>query len=256
MKNFYLNFYNRIPYNQAHHLYCERVFGRDLGQHGFTDIKQLELLLQIIKLSKGQTALDVGCGEGFITEYLSDLCAANFTGLDYIPEAIRLANNRTKEKSERLRFIVGDINQLELSNSSYDLILFIDSIYFSTNYSHTLAVCKKALKPEGKIASFFSFGREPWVPVNEFPKDMLSPDRTPLAIALSENQLPYQTWNLTSEDLALAKKSGAALAELKGSFEKEDAIFIYKNRKAEADGIIQAIGEGLHVRYLYLAQIQ
>ena len=256
MKTFYINFYNRIPQSQAHHLYCERVFGRDLGQHGFTTIKQLDLLQQVIQPTEGKTGLDVGCGEGRITEFLSDHSNMHFTGLDDIPGAIRAAKTRTKTKRQRLRFIVGDINQLELIKSDFDLILFIDSIYFSQDYAHTFAICKMLLKHKGKIAIFCSYGREPWVPLDEFSKDSLAPNRTPLATALNNNDFTFQTWDLTNEDVVLARKSKAVLGELKGLFEKEDTLFIYENRSAEAEGIIQAIEEGLHVRYLYLAKMQ
>ena len=114
MQDFYTSFYSAVPHSPAHHTFCERVFGRDLCQHGFADVEQLDLLLQVTGLSAGQRALDLGCGNGMISEYLSDRSGAHITGLDFIPIAISQAVERTRRKSDRLEFMVGDINQLEL----------------------------------------------------------------------------------------------------------------------------------------------
>lgn len=252
MKDFYNAFYEAIEHSEAHHLFCERVYGKDLGQHGFADMEQLELLLQVTQLRPGQHALDLGCGDGRIAEYLSDRSGAHFTGLDYIPGAIEQARQRTAAKAERLGFIVGDINHLDLPPETFDLILSVDTIYFSEDTSATLAALRKALKPGGLMAIFYSYGREPWVPAEQFPKERLPADQTPLAAALRANGLSFQTWNLTAQDYAQALRRRVALGEFKPLFEAENALFIYENRLGESNGIRQAIEEGLHARYLYL----
>lgn len=62
---------------------CERVFGRDLGQHGYMNQAQLDLLLQVLQLDASHHGLDLGCGNGLIAEYVSDRTGAHITGLDY-----------------------------------------------------------------------------------------------------------------------------------------------------------------------------
>ena len=254
MKDFYNAFYRAIEHSQAHHLFCERVYGKDLGQHGFADMEQIELLLQVTRLRPGQSTLDLGCGDGRMAEYLSDRSGARFTGLDYIPQAIELARQRTAAKAEHLDFAVSDINHLDLPPATFDLILSVDTLYFSEDYAATLAALKTALKPDGQIAIFFSYGREPWVPMDQFPKERLPADQTPLAAALNANGLSFQAWNLTSQDYAQALRRRAALDELKPLFEAENNLFIYENRMGDSQGIRQAIEDGLHARYLYLAQ--
>jgi cyclopropane fatty-acyl-phospholipid synthase-like methyltransferase len=255
VKDFYNAFYAAVEQSQAHHTFCESVFGKDLCQHGFTNLEQLELLLQVIQLGSAQRVLDLGCGNGMIAEYLSDCRGAHITGLDYIPQAISQAQQRTAAKSDRLAFIVGDINQLELSRSAFDVILSIDTIYFSKDYTATLRELKAALRPSGQMAIFFSHGREPWVPRDEFPKETLPPDKTPLAEALRTNDLTFRTWDLTRQDYQLAKLRKEVLTELKPQFEAEGTLFIYENRLGDAEGVCQAIEEGLHARYLYHVQL-
>ncbi len=254
MKDFYDAFYRALEHSRAYHVFCERVYGKDLGQHGFADVEQLELLLQVTQLRLGQSVLDLGCGDGRIAEYLADRSAAHVSGLDFIPLAVQQAQQRTTAKAERLNFQVGDINHLALPPAAFNLILSIDTIYFSEDYTATLAALKASLKPGGQVAIFYSYGREPWVPVEQFPKDRLPADKTPLAEALWSNGLAFQNWNLTAQDHALALRRKVVLEELKPVFEAEQTMFLYENRLGDSEGIRQAIEDGLHARYLYLAK--
>jgi cyclopropane fatty-acyl-phospholipid synthase-like methyltransferase len=254
VKDFYDAYYSAVEHSQAYHTFCIRVFGKDLCQHGFANLQQLELLLEVIKLNTEQIVLDLGCGNGMITEYISDCTGAHLTGLDYIPRAISQVQRRTSAKSDRLAFVIGDINKLNYPKNTFDVILSIDSMYFSKDLSATLQELKALLKPNGKMAIFFSHGREPWVPKDKFLKDTLPPDKTPLAIALESNGLLYQTWDLTPQDYELAQRRKEVLAELKLQFENEGTQFLYEDRMGDAEGISQAIEEGLHARYLYYVQ--
>lgn len=251
MEDFYEAYFAAADTSQAHHTFCERVFGHDLCQHGFADKAQLELLLQILQLQPTQRILEVGCGNGMITEYLSDYTGAHFTGLDNSALAVHQAQKRTAAKSERLTFLVGDINQLDLPHEAFDVILAIDSVYFSLDYTATIRVFKSTLRPHGQMAILYSYGREPWVAKEAFPKAHLAPDKTPLAVALTANGLTFRTWDLTQQDYELAQRRKEVLLELRPQFEAEGNLFIYQNRYGDAIGISQAIEDGLHARYLY-----
>jgi cyclopropane fatty-acyl-phospholipid synthase-like methyltransferase len=255
MKDFYTAFYIATEHSQAHHIFCERLYGKNLCQHGFADMDQLQLLLEVTRLGPDQRALDLGCGNGMISEYLSDRTGAHITGLDYIPKAVRQARQRTYAKSARLDFMVGDINQLELTEHAFDVIFSIDSIYFSQDYAGTIKHLKAALKPGGQMAFLYSYGREPWVPEDEFPKEKLSPDKTPLAEALAANDLTFHTRDLTKQDYALARRRKEVLTELRPQFEAEGILSIYENRMGDAEGVVQAVEAGLHARYLYHVQL-
>ncbi len=255
MRDFYEKYYAVVSQSQAHRAFCERVFGRDLCQHGFADLEQLDLLMQVTHLGPAHRVLDLGCGNGMIAEYLSDCTGAHVTGLDYIPQAVQQAQERSAAKSDRLAFVTGDINRLDLAPAAFDVILSIDTMYFSEDYAATIRALKAALSPAGQMAILFSHGREPWIPIDEFPKETLPPDKTPLAAALLANDLPFHTWDLTSRDYALALRRKEVLLDLKPQFEAEGILFIYENRMGDAEGIRQAIEDGLHGRYLYHVQL-
>lgn len=256
MRDFYEGFYTSVAHSSAHAEFCERVFGRNLCQHGFADMIQLQKLLEVTHLGPGNRVLDLGCGNGMIAEYIADFSGAHVTGLDYIPEAIRQARERTAAKADRLDFILGDINALDLPARAFDTVLSIDSLYFSDDYARTIRQLLAALRPGGQLAIFYAHGREPWVPVDQFPAETLPPDRTPLAQALAANGLCFRTWEFTEDEYRLAQRRKEVLAALRLRFEVESILFIYENRMGDAVGISQAIEAGLHRRYLYHVQLE
>ena len=255
MQGFYEDFYALAPHSGAHAEFCERVFGHNLCQHGFADIDQLNKLIEVLQLRPYQRVLDVGCGAGMIAEYIADCTGVYVTGLDYIPQAVYAARERTRQKADRLAFIVGDINALDLPDHLYDIIISIDSLYFSNDYSKTISQLAQALRPGGQMGILYAHGREPWVPKEQFHAETIAPDCTPLADALIDNGLSYRTWNLTDEEYRLAQRRKEVLNELRPRFEAEGIMFIYDNRMGDAQGISRAIEEGLHARYLYHVQV-
>ncbi len=253
MREFYEQFYARVPDSPVHALFCERAFGLDLGQHGFADLVQLDAVVQAAELGPGKHALDLGCGDGRIAEYLSDQTGAHVTGLDYVPQAIRLARQRTTAQAGRLSFLVGDLNALDLPAGAFDAILSIDTIYFSQDYARTLGQMAAALRPGGRIVFLYSYGWEPGAPPEAFDVATLAPERTPLGEALRANGLDFYTQDWTATDCRLAHSRRQILEELEPQFRAEGLDFVYENRMGEARGIARGCDLGLHRRYLVCA---
>ena len=66
MFDFYTCFYQAVASSAANAEYCERVYGRNLCQHGFADLAHLDHLIQVSGISAGTRVLDLGCGNGMI----------------------------------------------------------------------------------------------------------------------------------------------------------------------------------------------
>jgi SAM-dependent methyltransferase len=256
MREFYERFYAQVPSSPVHALFCERAFGLDLGQHGFADLAQLDALVEAVDACASQQVLDLGCGDGRISEYLSDRTGAYLTGLDYIPEAIRLARERTADKADRLAFLVGDLNALDLPAHHFDVVLSIDTIYFSQDYTRTMGQLAAALRPGGQMAFLYSYGWEPPAPPEAFDAATLAPEQTPLAEALRANGLGFYARDWTAADCRLARSRRQILEELEPRFRAEGLGFVYENRMAEARGIARGCDLGLHRRYLVCAEAE
>jgi SAM-dependent methyltransferase len=252
--DFYSRYYAAVRQSRIHSEFCRHVFGIDLSQHGFADTKQLELAMRTSRLDSGSNALDVGCGTGMITEYLSDCTRARFTGLDNSVLAIEQAMDRTGPKSDRLRFLVQDINDLRLPSRSFHLVLLVDSIYFSGDYDATISRLRDSLAPGGIVIAFYSVGPAllgTW----DFPGHMVEAETTPLAEALRRNGLVALHHDLTTLDYELAEKRKAFLEAHEREFRDEKMGFIYENRLGDSTDIMKAIDHGRHRRYMYHARV-
>jgi len=212
----YKDFYIAIEHSQAFSECCRLVFGKDLGQHDFSDINQIHRMLEIVKLDETSHVLDIGCGNGKMAEYISDLTQAWVTGVDYIAEAIDQALKRTEGKRERLDFKVGNIGTLDFKDASFDVLLSIDSIYFDDPKT-ILASWKRLLKPTGEMVMFY-----------------LSLDGSDLSIPLKENGLPYDAYDISKQNWEHQQLKYRVISGMRKAFADEGNTFIWENLMEES----------------------
>jgi ubiquinone/menaquinone biosynthesis C-methylase UbiE len=252
--DFYARFYDALPRSRAYSEFCRQLYGMDLGQQGFCDLAQIDALLDAVQLQPGDGALDLGCGDGRIAEYVSDRTGARVTGLDLIPAAISRALERTEGKRDRLRFVAGSISALDrlFEHSSFDVLIAIDSLYF-TDLNDTIRQMKRLLAPGGRIGIFYALGADPWHPAETFAKETLQPDSGPLAAALRASGLQYRWWDFTEDDYEHARRKKAIIEALRPTYATEGDRFLVECRLGEADGVMTACEAGVHARHLFLA---
>lgn len=246
----YTDYYAATQGSRAYATFCERVFGRNFAQHGFSDMMQIARMIEVTALGPQSRVLELGCGSGAMAEYISDTTGAHVTGIDFIPEAIKQARERAVAKPNRLCFEVMDIAALDFPPASFDTILSIDTLYF-THLDTTLRQLKTLLVPGGQMAIFYGLGADPRVPIEFFPTEFLPPDRTPLGVALQRACLAFQTWDFSEADYQHALLKRQVLEELRPAFEAEDNMFLFDSRWGDSNGMIAAYEAGAHARYLY-----
>jgi len=81
------------------------------------------VLLKLLPATENMQVLDLGCGIGTLSEFISDRTGAHVTGIDFAPLAIERAQTRTAAKSSRLSFRVADMDALEDIAQKFDGIL-------------------------------------------------------------------------------------------------------------------------------------
>jgi ubiquinone/menaquinone biosynthesis C-methylase UbiE len=251
MADFYTRFYTAVATSAANAAYAERVYGRNLCQQGFADLAHIDHLITAASLRPGQRALDIGCGNGMIAEYIANQSGAHVTGIDFAAVAIDQARARCAHRRD-LAFFNMDIARLDLPAASFDAILSIDTLYF-TELKPTLQALARLLKPGGCLAAYYMEGLEPWVPLETYPKEKTLPHNTPLAVALTELGLAYTYEDFTQAAYAHVQRRLPVLAELKPQFEAEGNQFLYDSHAGEANGISKAYEVGALGRYLYLS---
>lgn len=254
MWDFYQDYYCATATSRAYAELCERAYGRNFGQHGFADMAQLDFLIAVAGLTPEYRVLELGCGNGATAAYIAAQTGAHVTGVDYSPEAIRLATARAAAMPDRLTFQVADMNDLPFPAHSFDAVISIDTLYFATDGLNKLVEhLGRLLVPGGRFLIFHSHAADPMTPIAVFPRETLPPDKTPVAEALRAQGFTFRTWDFTAADHRHAQLMEDTLTELRAAFEQEGTLFLYENRMGEARGIQAAHEAGAAARYLYLA---
>lgn len=244
---YYQKFYPAARASPAHSKLCDRVFGIDLTQEGMADMTALHHLLQLLNPKEGEHLLDLGCGAGVIAEYIAEKTGVKVTGLDYAEPAIEEAKERTRDKRNRLSFLTGDMNALELPEQSFDTVISIDTLYWVEDLTNTMAQVAKLLKPGGQMGIFMLQYVPDGRKANEY-----SAEETPLGKSLSEIGLSFKAYDYSIQNDAFWHRNYQAAKDLQEEFEAEGNGFIPASliRESEED-FLPFIEKGTLARYLY-----
>ena len=246
---FYNDFYRATAASAAFASFCERVFGRNFSQHGFSDMAQLGKLLDVARLGPANRVLDLGCGNGAMAEYIADCTGAHISGIDFSPEALRQACRRS-QGNPKPAFFVMSMDALTFAPGSFDTLISIDTLYF-VDIEPMIRRMKDLLAPGGQMLIFYAHGAGPGADRATFPKETLAPHRTPLGEALVRTGLSFRTWDFTRADYEHARLKKQVIEELGAALEAEGNLFLYKGALGEANGVMGDVEAGVQARYLY-----
>lgn len=250
MSKGYDDLLSRTGKSKAYSMFCERVFGKDLSQFNVLDMEQLDTLVETLDLKPGETALDLGCGNGRVTEYISDVTGAKIIGLDFAGELIKTSQQRTADKKNRLTYVVGNMDELAFEEGSFDAMISIDTLYFVENIEATVKKLKELLKsPSGRLAIFYDQSIN-----SDQSKDILLPENTNVGKALRNNDMTYLTLDFTANSRLIWIREIEAAEELKHLFIEEGNTDIYEDRAKDAKQTLELVEAGRQVRYFYLAR--
>ncbi len=248
----YREFYTRAPFSRAHARFCEKVYGRDLCQDGFADMAQLHTIIRVGQMGPNSRVLDLGCGNGMISEYLSDITGARVRGIDYIPEAIDQAMARTRAKRDRLCFEVQNMDEIASMSGTFDMIVSIDTLYMPNNLTQVLAHLKEMLESGGCLLAFYTH----MAPEGTLAGRVLLPAATPLGQALTANNVTFCVWDFTDADYRQSLIRAQVAEQLRGEFESEGNESLYRTRRDMGRGNAERYEAGGLARYLYCARVQ
>ena len=139
-KESYDHLYKNMEDCKAFRRYWERIHGHDLLTLDNLDKEALAQIARLLALQDGERLLDLGCGNGYLTEYLSDSARVIALGIDISPVAIRIAQKRTLVKKNRLEF-ENRRHQQPGGSSGFQL-----------HHGHRIAVCSERHR-QGAVAA-------------------------------------------------------------------------------------------------------
>jgi ubiquinone/menaquinone biosynthesis C-methylase UbiE len=107
-------------------------------------------IVRKLSLQSHQTALDVGCGDGFFTRLLAE-SGAQVIGLDNSDAFLRHARS-TNDGVSNIEFIKADVRKLPRENASVDVIWSAHSMHSYPDIPQCLREFRRVLRPGGLLA--------------------------------------------------------------------------------------------------------
>lgn len=100
-------------------------------------------------LNEVESVLDIGVGNGLSTRRLSQLLpVAKCVGIDYAPEAIKVA---LKKKDEKIEFQVADVTVLPFRSDEFDLVTAFQTHFHWRDLNKGIAECYRVLRSGGQL---------------------------------------------------------------------------------------------------------
>ena len=128
----------------------EVIFGQDFVSSG--GLETTELFCKTLPIQKGTRVLDVGCGLGGSAFYMSRTYGAHVTGVDIQAEMIHGATQRATERgTKHVRFIQGDILEMDLDERAYDLAYSRDAFLHIEDKATLFKRLHSCLAPGGQL---------------------------------------------------------------------------------------------------------
>ena len=206
----YESFYAMAKGSNAFRSFCRDAFGEDFSQDGFSNIEQVDMILQYIPQNCNAHILDIGCGNGKMLGYLQKKTNSCIHGFDYSQEAIESAKGLFPENSE---FREGIIGQIEYPEEKFDVIISMDTLYFALDMTAFVAQVKKWLKKDGVLFVGYQEG-------DVVPKTT-NAHTTLLAKSLQANHMTYEATDITRQTYELLKTKRKSALKHQAMFEAE-----------------------------------
>ncbi len=106
-----------------------------------------EVIENYLKLVSGSKVLELGCGTGHWSEFLSEM-GFHVTATDISEAMLSLA---TRKKIERVSFQQADASNLPFDNESFETIVSITMLEFTGNIPKVMDEIYRVLKPGGRL---------------------------------------------------------------------------------------------------------
>lgn len=206
----YEDFYTMAAKSNAFRAFCKDAFGEDFSQDGFSDIRQIDMILDYVPTNENVHILDIGCGNGKMLGYLQKKTGAFIHGFDYSERAIHIAQQLFPENAD---FREGIIGEMDYPENSFDLITSMDTMYFAKDMNEFVKQIMKWLKAGGTL--FVGYQEGDVMPKTE------NMHTTVLAQALKKNDIEYEVKDITKQTYQLLKSKRDSALTHQSEFQNE-----------------------------------
>ena len=92
----------------------------------FWHYAKIDGALKALNVKSGEEVLDVGCGSGLVSYFISTVEGVNVTALDANIEALTFAKN--KFNTSNIKYINGLLDDVKLPSNSFNKVVFLEVI--------------------------------------------------------------------------------------------------------------------------------
>jgi SAM-dependent methyltransferase len=125
-----------------------KAFFEEVEQHRYTQEYHIPKVVNFENW-KGKEVLEIGCGLG--TDLLQFAKAGAFvTGIDLTPRSVELSSRRFELYGAKGDFEIGDAENLNFANETFDLVYSHGVLHHSPNTQRAVDEIYRVLKPGGK----------------------------------------------------------------------------------------------------------
>ncbi len=128
-------------------------FPEEFSHISFTTLPELRRMSLELRLRRGDTLVDVGCGMGGPALWVAQETGARLIGVDGAPGAIEAAAARASSVglSKRARFVVGAFAETGLESSSADAVMSEDALQYAVAKQASVDEVARVLRPGGRF---------------------------------------------------------------------------------------------------------
>ena len=103
-----------------------------------------------LNLSSGESALDIGCGPGYLCESMGELVGRHgaVVGIDISTDLITFCNRR--KPSTWLSYAIGDATKIDQADGSFDVVVCTQVAEYVPDVDRALSEAFRVLKPGGR----------------------------------------------------------------------------------------------------------
>ena len=137
-----------------------------LAPHRYGQIEMEELVIKSLKIIENDKVLDFGSGCGLTTCDIHLMTKCQIIGLNISPKQVEMSNELRDNigiSKNNVEFILSKTAKLPFANSSFDKIIFFESICHVDDKVGLLNEFYRILKPNGLI------GGEDWIQIGSTP---------------------------------------------------------------------------------------
>lgn len=151
-----VDLYNSTYGNFEEHVMAEvrqEIYGKDIGQNSWITADEYDQFYSWLNLAPRAHVLEVACGSGGPSLYLSHKFGCQITGIDINANGIEVANKAAKAtEAVNANFQLVDVEKpLPFDDEAFDAIMCMDSMNHFHDRLAVLREWQRVLRPGGRV---------------------------------------------------------------------------------------------------------